>query len=211
MKTLKTNLQSGKETTGLMHTFIRPHQSLMKTALCNTESIKGTTLRQTLYSCDKPDSTESWPGQVHTTSGLLSLSGFTGLLQVPEPAWKTVRSCGFCRKLLSQPYTPLTEPYRPIHMHTNYTRTPSLRSHDSCIEVISIRVPNCRHVEKERKMLNKERLVWWYGLFVCASDFFPLWKRVDLISLSLLHHLNTMWNIHQQKYSLPKAWPLDYN
>ncbi len=189
MKTPKTNLPSGKETTGLMHTFIKRHPSLMKTAQCNTESMKGPKLRQTLYTCDKPDSTESWPGQVHTTSGLLSLSGFTGLLslsgftgllslsgftgllslsgftgllQVPVPAWKTVRSCGFCRKLLSQPYTPLTEPYRPIHMHTNYTRTLSLRSHDSCIEVISIRVPNCRYVEKERKMLNQERLVWWY-------------------------------------------------
>lgn len=86
MKTPKTNLPSGKETTGLMHTFMKRHQSLMKIAQCNTESMKATTLRQTLYTFDKPDSTESWPGQVHTTSGLLSLSGFTGLLQVPEAA-----------------------------------------------------------------------------------------------------------------------------
>lgn len=40
MKTLKSNLPSGKETTGLMHTIIKRHPSFMKTAQCNTESVK---------------------------------------------------------------------------------------------------------------------------------------------------------------------------
>lgn len=75
------------------------------------------TERRTLYTRDRPDRALNLdPGQVHTTSGLLSLSGFAGLLQVPAPAWKTVRASGFCRKLLSQPNIPLTEPYRPIQI-----------------------------------------------------------------------------------------------
>lgn len=45
MKTLKTNLPAGKETTGLMHTFMKQHLFLMKTAQCNTESVNGTKLR----------------------------------------------------------------------------------------------------------------------------------------------------------------------
>jgi len=45
MKTQKTNLPARKETTGFMHSFVKQHLLLMKTAQCSTESMNGTKLK----------------------------------------------------------------------------------------------------------------------------------------------------------------------